>query len=671
MNILIPHKWLLDHLDTKASTEKIREYVSLCGPSIERIEKVSGDDVYDIEVTTNRIDAMSVRGIAREIATILPEFGIEAHLKSLNLEKIIQKISSKTLPELDLSIINDEKLSHRIVAIKLENIVLGPSPKWLQERLEQVGQRPINNIVDITNYVMWELGHPVHAFDYDKLLKKTIIMREAKKGEKLTTLDHKTHTTKGGEVIFDDGTGEIIDLPGIMGTNNTVVSSQTKNVLLWIESIDAVKIRKASMGLSIRSQAAILNEKGVDPNLALEAITRCVELYIDIAKATLGSKLLDIYSHPKEPVIITLKHEKVTEYLGLEIESQRIVRILENLGCEVKETEQKTYKVKPPTYRANDLTIYQDLIEEVARMYGYHNLPSTIMPTTIPDTPTDENFDLEYSVKTYLSGWGLNEVYTYSMISKEKALLSNTALEEHLEIKNPLTDDMVYLRTSLIPSLLEITNENQNKAVFVYEMQNVFHKASNPHNLPREDLRLTLVTSHSYAQLKGILDALARKLFFTATITPTKKTARDGFDSEWGIVSGDGELLGIIGQTIKQGIYALDLSMNAVQKIAHTHPTYIPIVNTPPIVEDLTFAIKTQTYISPVMDAIQKVSPLIESVVLKDVYENKDLKTTNFTFTLSYRDKLKQLTDRELAPIRRAIVKKLRENNVATLIGSL
>jgi phenylalanyl-tRNA synthetase beta chain len=304
-------------------------------------------------------------------------------------------------------------------------------------------------------------------------------------------------------------------------------------------------------------------------------------------------------------------------------------------------------------------------------MYGYHNLPSTIMPTTIPDTPTDENFDLEYTIKTLLSGWGLNEVYTYSMVSKEKALLSGKKLDDHLEIKNPLTDDMVYLRTSLIPSLLEIANENQNKEVFVYEMQNVFHKATNPQNLPKEDLRLTILTNRSYAHLKGVLDALTQKLFIIGKVAPTKKEARDGFDAEWGTVLGDGEVLGTIGQTIKQGVYALDLSMNALQKVAHTHPTYIPIASTPPIVEDLTFAIKTKTHISPIMDAMQEVSPLIESVVLKDTYENTKLQTTNFTFTLTYRDKNKQLTDGELAPIRKAIVKKLAENNVATLIGSL
>jgi len=251
MNIQIPHNWLLDHLSTSATPTQIAKYLSLCGPSVERIETIEGEPVYDIEVTTNRVDSMSVNGIAREATVILPEFNIPAKLKPL---PTFPKISNDQ--PLDIKIVNDPTLCHRILAIKLANIKLGPSPKWLQKRLLQVGQRPLNNIIDITNYVMWEIGHPVHAFDYDKFTKKTIIVREAKPGETFTTLDKVKRTLKGGEVIYDDGTGQIIDLPGIMGTFNTVINDQTQNVLLWIESNDPIKIRQASMNLALRSQAA-------------------------------------------------------------------------------------------------------------------------------------------------------------------------------------------------------------------------------------------------------------------------------------------------------------------------------------------------------------------------------------------------------------------------------
>ena len=255
MNILIPHSWLSDFLETNAKPEKIAEFLSLCGPSVEKLEKVGDDWVYDIEVTTNRVDMMSVYGVAREASVILPQFGYQARLKKYNPDEINKFVSHKINKfvsdeikgggKLDFKISNNPALCKRILAIKLENVELGPSPSWLSSRLSKVGQRPLNNAIDITNYVMWEIGHPIHVFDYDRLKRQKILVREAKKGESLTTLDGIKYNLNGGEVIFDDGAGEIIDLPGIMGTANTVVTPETKNVLLWIESIEPVRIRRA------------------------------------------------------------------------------------------------------------------------------------------------------------------------------------------------------------------------------------------------------------------------------------------------------------------------------------------------------------------------------------------------------------------------------------------
>ncbi len=232
MNILIPDSWLRDYLKTKATPKQIKDCLSLCGPSVERIYTVNGETVYDIEITTNRVDAYSVRGIAREAAVILPQFGIDAKMLSVDSVDLKGREYRKAHP-LDISIDNTHGFCGRILAMKLGSVRIGQSPKWMQRRLQLVGQRPINNLIDITNYVMWEIGHPVHAFDYDRLTQKKIIVREAKKGEHAVTLDNIHHTFMGGELIFDDGKGEIIDIPGIMGTANTVVTDGTKNVLLF------------------------------------------------------------------------------------------------------------------------------------------------------------------------------------------------------------------------------------------------------------------------------------------------------------------------------------------------------------------------------------------------------------------------------------------------------
>jgi phenylalanyl-tRNA synthetase beta chain len=676
MNILIPHHWLLDHLKTTASPAQIQKYLSLCGPSVERTIKVKGQPVYDIEVTTNRVDMMSVRGIAREAAAILPEFNIPAKLKPLN----IPSLSSLSTKPLALRIVNDPKLCHRILAIKLKNTIIKASPKWLQDRLIEVGQRPLNNVIDITNYITWEIGHPIHAFDYDRLKNKTIIIRLAQKGETLTTLDDQTHTMVGGEVVFDDGTGEIIDLPGIMGTKNTVVTNQTKNVLLWIESVVPEKIRFTSMTHAIRSQAAVLNEKSVDPELGLTAILRAVSLYQKITKAQLGSKLVDIYPQKPNLKTTTLTQKLLDTYLGIQLKPQRVIRILKNLGCQVKTTQHSrtspglnldklhpiSYSITPPTWRAQDLTIPAEYVEEIARIYGYHNLPSVVMATPIPDTPPDENFKLEHQIKQWLADWGLQEVYTYSMVSKPLVLQSGNKLKDHLKIKNSLSDDWVYLRRSLIPSHLQVITDNQNKElVSIFEMANVYHPKKN--DLPHEELQLTITTTQKYSYLKGILDALLQKLFITNTsIIPVEKADAPFIDNQTAEIYADKTFIGYIGGVgYRQKTYCLELLVKPLLKVAHTHPRYIPVIATPPIIEDLTFTLPPKTYLGEVIETISKQSQLIESVDLTKTYQQ------NYTFQITYRNPKKSLTDKDILPLRKKIVSALKKSFSAALVGKL
>ncbi|MBI4034894.1 MAG: phenylalanine--tRNA ligase subunit beta [Candidatus Chisholmbacteria bacterium] len=631
MNLLVPHSWLLEHLDTKAKPADIQRYLSLCGPSVEQITQVDGEPIYHIEVTTNRVDMMSVYGIAREAAAILPQFKIKASLKKINHKPFT--ISHKPL---DITIKNNPHLCHRILAIKLSDVKLGPSPKWLQDRLIQIGQRPLNNIIDITNFCMWELGHPVHAFDYDRLKKKTVIVRTAKKGERLTTLDDKTHTLKGGEVVFDDGTGQIIDLPGIMGTQNTVVTHTTKNVLLWIESIVPEKIRLASMGLNIRSQAAILNEKGVDPELGLTAILQSIKLSQTIAGAQVASRLVDIYPYPPKSVTTTLNQQTIDTYLGIHLEPKKITKILTSLGCIVN-LRSNIYYLTPPSWRSSDLLIPQDYIEEITRIYGYHNLPSILMATSIPDNPPDDNFQLEHQIKTWLADWGLTEIYTYSLVAQPDA-------KNNLKLTNPLTDDMIYLRQSLISSHLQVINQNKNKKdISIFEMANVY--LPKPKNLPEHQLRLTLTTTQDYAWLKGIIEALFQKLHLPSiTFKPTA-------NSTAAILSHTTQV-GTIG-IVTPSISAADLDVKTLISLSSLYPHYQPLPTTAPIIEDVTITLSPQTYLGPVITAIKSVSPLIESVTLKDRYQD------NFTFTITYRHPKNQLTDQDIAPLRAKITTKI------------
>jgi phenylalanyl-tRNA synthetase beta chain len=670
MNILIPYTWLLEHLDTKATPEKLQECLSLCGPSVERIDSVNGEPVFDVEITTNRVDSMSVRGIAREAAAILPEFDIKAKLKTLTTPKVSSQL------ELGIRIKNNPQLCRRILAVKLENLKIKPSPGWLQKRLTQVGQRPLNNTIDITNYVMWELGHPIHVFDFDRLKEKTIIVREAKKGEKLITLDNKTYTLNGGEVIFDDGTGNIIDLPGIMGTKNTVVTQKTKNILLWTESIDARKIRDASMGLAIRSQAAILNEKNVDPELAMPAILRAIELYKQEAQAQISSKIVDIYPEKPKTTSIKLPQKKLTTYLGLTVPTQKVKRILSALGCkvEINQTKKETlYQITPPTWRTEDLQIPHDLIEEIARIYGYHNLPSKLMAGKIPTKTQGITFHLEDSIKANLADWQLTEVYTYSLVKKELANLSEYKLNNHLKLSNPLTEDHVFLRRSILPSHLEVIKNNpQKEKVRIFELANVYHPKKGS-QLPQEKQQLAITLTQDFFKAKALVEMLLKKLRVEYQFLPKNGIPKMLHPDRSAIIVAGNKIIGKIGEIKPSILRSSELKPPVTSVVfntknllkSRTSLTYQPVPKHPPLVEDLTFVLADKTYVGELIEEITNLSRLIESVELKEVYQK------NSTFTIIYRHPSRSLTDKDISPIRKKIKKHLYRLFKARLVGKI
>lgn len=648
MNILIPHKWLLEHLETDVTPEELQKTVSLSGPSIERIYDREGDKVYDIEVTTNRVDSMSIRGIAREAAVILNQFGHKAKLKELT-SKEIKINTNKTLPL--PKIVNDPKVSKRISCVILRDVKRTPTPKWMADRLLQTEVNVHNSVIDITNYITHELGHPCHAFDYDKVMNTggEIIVTEAEKGETFNTLDGNEFTTFGGEVVFKNSKGEIIDLPSIKGTANTSIDDNTKNVLLLLESIIAPKVRFASMSHAIRTTAAQLMEKNVDPNLIPLTLELGVKLYTELCGAKVASEVYDDFPGKVNLKPVSLSLGKIKNYLGLSLETKTIKKILQDLGCEVKiEGEQIT--VQPPTFRP-DLTIPADIIEEIARIYGYHNLPSVLMDGAIPlEKPKGINFAIENKIKRFMSAIGWQEIYSYSMVSEKIALESGNKLDDHLKLQNPLTDDRVYLRRSLIPSLIEVIKMNPlEKKLSVFEIANVYHPQKED-ELPNEQLHLTLVSSNAYRQLRGDLESMLKQLFIT------KIEINKGGD-----VIIEGQRVGQVTQV--ENLIAIDLEFKKLLQHVKTHPSYKKIPKTSIINEDMTFQIDNKVSIGKVITEIKKQSPLLTVVNLKGQYKN------NYTFSLEYHDPTKNLSGTDVEPIRKEITKSISEKFSAKLIG--
>ena len=658
MNILIPHKWLLEHLNTKATPKKIQECLSLCGPSVERIYDINGDKVYDIEITTNRVDSMSVRGVAREAAVILKQFGIDAKLKNLNLPSVSKPKDSEVLPL--PKVVNNPKICKRITAVILKNTQQNPTPKWMAERLEQIETNVHNSVIDITNYITHELGHPCHAFDYDKVMATggVIIVKEAKEGKKFVTLDGEEYITVGGEIVFENEKGEIIDLPAIKGTANTSIDDNTKNVFLWLETLDAKKVRATSMAHAIRTVAAQLEEKNVDPHLSEIVLLRGIELYQDLTGATVASEIYNYFPGNVQVESIKITAKRIEDYLGIKLTDSKVKQILTDLGCQVEvqknSKNHSVFIVTPATFRG-DMRIPADIIEEIARIYGYHNLPSVVMPTRIPTSyPKDTDFNLENRCKHYLVNIGYQELYSYSMVSEELAIQSGYSLEQHLKLANPLVENNVYLRRSLVPSLIEaIENNKLRKELSVFEFASVYHPQKN--ELPDEELHLSLVSSKKLREVKSDLESLLGQVYIKASIKQTEEQSAE--------IICENKKIGEI--KIVDKLTVIDIIWNKLLSVAKHHPTYTPVPKTAVIIEDLTFTLKEKTAIGPIIEAIVKVNEYIKQVELKGVYKN------NFTFTITYLNPKENISNEDVDPIRRKVVNLVENEFKGKLVGEL
>jgi len=587
MQILIPDSWLREFIETDATPKQIQTALSLCGPSVDRLHKKGSDYVYDIEVTTNRVDMMSVIGIARECAAILPRFGYSAKFKIKNL-----KLKIATLDKVGyLNVKVDKNLCPRFSAVLIKNIKVGESSKLIRERLELCGLRSLNNVIDISNYLMLEMGQPVHTFDYDKIVAHKMILRESKKEEKITTLDNKEFVLQGGDIVIEDGSSKLIDLCGIMGGQNSSVDPNTKNVLLFVQVYEPTHIRKTSMGLAHRTGAAVLFEKGLPTENVLPTLEKGLKMF-----GGTTSPVLDILNI-KEPVK-TIKLGKID--LGVEIKHTEIVKILTSLGFEIGGTI-----VKIPWWRKPDIDIPEDLVEEVARIYGYHNLPSLLMTGKLPAPSYDKIFYWESKIKSVLSHWGFTESYTYSLVDKDTGL----------KLKNPLSSEWTYLRTNLTNSHLKIIAENLGRVpeLNFFEIANVY--------LPQEELHLIVSSSNKdYFRLKGYLESLELYL---------------GTKIDYQIIAHDVCL-------------TCEINLQVVLKSATTIKRFTPISKFSPIIEDININ-QAENY-NQLVNKIKAISPLIKNIEFIEKYGDK------LTLRITYHDAKRQLSNNDVASVREILL---------------
>lgn len=652
--MLTPLSWVKELVDVKIPFPQLAQRLSEVGLTIEEWKEVDGDIIFDSEITPNRPDWMSIMGVAREIAAVTGE--------KLTLPKNISVPNTKSTLELKYK--DDPKLCPRTSRILIKNVKVKSSPEWLLKRIKQIGLRPINNLVDITNYVLWLYGNPLHVFDYDKIRGHSMVTELSKGGEEFRSLDGIDYKLPKNAIVIKD-LGRVIDLLPLKGGENTAVSSETKNILLHSIVCDPVLTRRTSQALGLRSDSSAVSERGVDPNGTTKAALKALELILDLAGGEVASPLIEVPEKPLPTWTVDLNHERLEAVLGIKVDPKRVVSILESLDLKVS----GNYKVTIPTFR-NDIHIEEDLIEEVGRMIGYNSFPKTLPASAVPTIPVAyaHNYDFDYSVKQTLKGAGYSEIYTYSLISEEQLVRLGYDPSKVLRIDNPISREYEFLRPTLFGNLLDAVKVNQaNFSKYkLYEFGKCYQgetidRASEPY------LIWAAIYGNNFLAAKGDLEHLLKSINAEVTIRPAVKS-----DNHFWMHPGrcahieteKKEYLGVLGEVsptllakwgIKDRLVVWSLNISLLTKYLGPEKKYSPIPKYPAITEDITLNLPENVLIGDVAKTIWEVSSLIANIELLSSHENGK------TFRITYQNKDRNLTDKDVAEIRVKVLKNLKE----------
>jgi phenylalanyl-tRNA synthetase beta chain len=519
--VKVLYNWLKEFVDVKASPGELRERLSLAGIAIDAVEDSAAGPVLDADLTANRPDALGHRGVAREVAALE-----RTRLKPLEIT--LAEAAEETQSATSVAIECPE-LCGRYTARVIRGVRVGPSPDWLRERLEALGHGSINNVVDVTNYVMYELGHPLHAFDYDRLGEHRIVVRRARGGETLRTLDGADRKLTREMCVIADAT-RAVALGGIMGGEASEITPASRNVLLESAWFDPAAIRRASKALGLRTEASVRFGRGADPEMAELASRRAAHLIVELAGGEILSGAIDAYPRPLEPLSIELRGSEIARIMGGEVPGREVEAILAGLGFEPERVESERpqemrWRCKRPSWRL-DVAREIDLIEEVARHYGYDRFPSRLPPARQAAARLPHTGALE-RLRERLVGLGYQEFIAVSLVdpARDEAFRPEEAMP--VRLANPLAEDASILRTSGTISLLSTLEWNINRGQKNLRMFEIGRRYSlSPSGKTTEARTLTLGLSgeareksiyprepareFGFEDLKGDLDSLGR-----------------------------------------------------------------------------------------------------------------------------------------------------------------
>ena len=631
------------------------------------------DTVVDFEITNNRPDCYSIIGLARESAAA---FG----LPMKHHEPVVHGSDAGSIYEHLYVEVPAEKLCNRYSARMVANVKIGPSPKWLRHRLRANGVRPINNIVDITNYVMLEYGQPMHAFDYRYVASGKIVVREAEAGETLTTLDGNVRNLKPGMLVIADDT-KAIGLAGIMGGENSEILDDTTTVVFESANFNGTSIRQTALALGMRTESSGKFEKHLDSMMTVPAVQRACELVELLQCGDILDGIIDIINYVPQPKTLPLEPEKINRLLGTEISKEQMIKYLELLEVPV---ENDTILV--PSFRP-DLNLMADIAEEVGRSFGYNEIPTTPFRTSTQGGYTPEMI-LENKAGQLCRSLGYSEIITYSFVSPaifdQIRLPSDSALRNAIRIQNPLGEDTSIMRTIALPSMLEILSRNaayHNKAAKLYELAKIYLPVEGQ-VLPEEPKMLVLGAygaGTTFFTMKGELEAILKGLRIKKASYTAVKHNPSYHPGRCAKVTIDGVDVGFMGQVhpltaknygIDADVYCAEIDFTKLFAMQLPEPTYVPLPKYPTVSRDLAVLCDEALTVAEVENVMTAAAgKLLRNIKLFDIYRGTGVPEgkKSVAFALELRADDRTLTDTDSEAVVNKILAALKEKLNVTL----
>jgi phenylalanyl-tRNA synthetase beta chain len=679
--MFISYNWLRELTGTKLSPEEIRDRLTNVGLAVDAVEARSDDSVIDVEVPSNRGDCLSHLGIARELA-VIEKSRVESPKSK------VEKTAGKTSESASVEIL-DPDLCPRYSARIVRGVQIAPSPEWLVKKLEAIGQRPINNVADITNYVLHEFGQPLHAFDLAKLAEKSIVVRRATRGEMLKTLDGVARKLDAEMLVIADAQ-RAVAVGGVMGGEDSEISNSTTDVLIESAYFNASSVRRTAKLLGLHTEASHRFERGTNPEGVLNALNRCVSLICELAGGIATEDAIDVYPDPFTTRSVTLRPQRIEAITSLRVEENEAKRILTALGFNLRVEHDAALTFDVPAWR-HDVSIEEDLVEEVARHTGYDNIKTALPPASLAGEYHSSE-KRKRGLRLALKALGFNEAISFSFIeaTNDFELIPSFANQSNqVTLTNPIIEDASRMRQTLLPGLLNAIRHNLNhgmREVCLFETGRVFTGSSDDSQLPDEREALALVATGGtleadraqavrdldFFDVKGALESgieamnLPKATFAAAAV----KHLRPG---QAAVVRANGASVGSIGRLaeavaanykFRQPVFVAEVDLTALLEMQEEPVLYSPLPRFPSIVRDVSLLVDRQVSVGELVSTAENQSGThFVAANFVGTYEGEGIPDHKRSVTLrfEYRAPDRTLRDEEIDDVHWSIVKALQE----------